>query len=140
MNMYPIAPLKWSGSVVLFLFSADLKADTTRVLFIGNSYTYSNDLPAMFRLLALSMGDTVETAMVAPGGTTFAFHASNPVAPLSHWPVVESNGVAKGCSLPATTGRMAIPAGRLALGGGGLASPSVRGQNSTPAIKARGNV
>ncbi len=53
-------------------------ADTTRVLFIGNSYIYSNDLPGLVRQLALSMGDTVETGMSAPGGHTFQQHSTNP--------------------------------------------------------------
>ncbi|MEZ4755941.1 MAG: PKD domain-containing protein [Flavobacteriales bacterium] len=52
-------------------------AQTTRILFIGNSYTYSNDLPGMLRQVALSLGDTVVTQMVAPGGFTFQGHSSN---------------------------------------------------------------
>src|SRR5437667_10943443 len=36
----------------------------TRVLFIGNSYTYVNDLPAMFARLARSGGQQGETARV----------------------------------------------------------------------------
>jgi hypothetical protein len=51
-------------------------AQTTRVLFIGNSYTYSNDLPGMFTQLAASMGETVQTGMVAPGGYTFQGHTT----------------------------------------------------------------
>jgi hypothetical protein len=54
-----------------------LTAQTSRVLFIGNSYTQSNDLPTMVRLLALSMGDTLVTQMVAPGGFTFEGHSTN---------------------------------------------------------------
>src|SRR5256712_3057541 len=49
----------------------------TRVLFIGNSYTYVNDLPAMFAGLARSGGHRVETAMVAEGGATLAEHAAS---------------------------------------------------------------
>jgi hypothetical protein len=48
-----------------------------RVLFIGNSYTQANNLPNMFREVALSMGDTVVTQMIAPGGFTFQSHSSN---------------------------------------------------------------
>ncbi len=40
-------------------------ADCTRVLFVGNSYTYVNDLPAMFATLATSGGHSVETGMLA---------------------------------------------------------------------------
>ena len=53
-------------------------AQQTSVLFIGNSYTAANDLPNTFRQLALSLGDTVTTAMQAPGGYTLMGHASTP--------------------------------------------------------------
>src|SRR5690348_7865163 len=44
---------------------------TTRVLFLGNSYTYFNDLPALLSELAKAGHQcTVETRMVAPGGKT----------------------------------------------------------------------
>jgi hypothetical protein len=49
-----------------------------RVLFLGNSYTYVNDLPTVFRELARSGGRNVETAMVAIGGETLADHAGSP--------------------------------------------------------------
>jgi len=39
-----------------------------RVLFIGNSYTYMNDLPHMFAELARSGGHKVDTNMAAEGG------------------------------------------------------------------------
>ena len=44
----------------------------TRILFIGNSYTYVNDLPTMFARLAEAGGHRVETGMAAVGGATFA--------------------------------------------------------------------
>ncbi len=44
----------------------------TAVLFVGNSYTYVNDLPATFAKLAASGGRRVETGMVAEGGQTLA--------------------------------------------------------------------
>lgn len=49
-----------------------------RVLFIGNSYTYVNDLPGMFTELARAGGHTVKTGMAAEGGWTFSNHASSP--------------------------------------------------------------
>jgi hypothetical protein len=52
-------------------------AACTRVLFVGNSYTYVNDLPAMFAKLARSGGHDVQTGMVAAGGETLALHASS---------------------------------------------------------------
>ena len=48
----------------------------TRVLFIGNSYTFVNELPGMFAKLAGSAGVNVATTMVAEGGATLADHAS----------------------------------------------------------------
>lgn len=49
----------------------------TRVLFIGNSYTYVNDLPTMFATLAMAGGHSVQTGMVAEGGATLADHAAS---------------------------------------------------------------
>ena len=46
----------------------------TRVLFVGNSYTFVNDLPTMFANLAGSGGHPVETGMAAQGGWTLANH------------------------------------------------------------------
>ena len=65
-------------SLLLFavLFHVQLHGQATRVLFIGNSYTYSNDLPGMFTQLSASLGEPVETAMVAPGGYTFQGHTT----------------------------------------------------------------
>lgn len=62
----------------LLLFALPAHAQQTDVLFIGNSYIYSNDLPAMLRQVALSLGDTVNTSMVAPGGQTLMGHADAP--------------------------------------------------------------
>jgi len=49
-----------------------------RVLFLGNSYTYVNDLPTVFRDLARAGGQNVETSIVAEGGETLADHAASP--------------------------------------------------------------
>jgi hypothetical protein len=49
----------------------------TRVLFLGNSYTYVNDLPSTFAQLAGSAGRHVEVAMVANGGETLTQHAAS---------------------------------------------------------------
>jgi hypothetical protein len=49
----------------------------TKVLFIGNSYTGVNDLPNMFKNLALSMGDSVTIDSNTPGGFTFNQHSTN---------------------------------------------------------------
>jgi hypothetical protein len=49
----------------------------TRVLFLGNSYTFVNDLPSTFAQLARSGGHPVEVAMVANGGETLSQHAAS---------------------------------------------------------------
>lgn len=53
------------------------KAQPKKILFIGNSYVYTNDLPAMLYALALSNGDTIIHDNSAPGGYTFAQHTTN---------------------------------------------------------------
>jgi hypothetical protein len=50
---------------------------TCSVLFIGNSYTAVNDLPAVFTQLAKSAGLTVRTGALVPGGTTLADHVAS---------------------------------------------------------------
>jgi len=51
------------------------KARPVRILLIGNSYTYVNNLPEIIRQLALAgnQGD-VETRMIAPGGWRLKDH------------------------------------------------------------------
>lgn len=48
-----------------------------KVLFIGNSYIYTNDLPNMIKTLASDCGDTLEYSQSTPGGCTFQNHLSN---------------------------------------------------------------
>jgi hypothetical protein len=62
--------------VLVLLTSHQLRAQLTSVLFIGNSYTNANDLPGTFQQLALSLGDTVNVAVSAPGGFTLATHTA----------------------------------------------------------------
>jgi hypothetical protein len=51
-----------------------------RVLFIGNSYTYVNDLPNAFAQLASAGGHLVETGMQAQGGWSLADHEKDPAS------------------------------------------------------------
>jgi hypothetical protein len=57
-------------------FSLDA-SPCTRVLFVGNSYTFVNDLPATFASLARSGGHRIEVGMAAEGGWTLAQHAAS---------------------------------------------------------------
>lgn len=50
---------------------------TLHILFIGNSYTYVNDLPGTFARLACTGGHKVETDMAAEGGWALADHAAS---------------------------------------------------------------
>ncbi|MBK8341955.1 MAG: PKD domain-containing protein [Bacteroidetes bacterium] len=50
---------------------------TKRVLFIGNSYVYTNNLPQELANVAASMGDEVIFDSNAPGGYTFELHSTN---------------------------------------------------------------
>lgn len=63
--------------VFLFLFSGSLYAQSKRVLFLGNSYTGVNNLPLLFKNVALSTNDTIIIDSNTPGGYTFQLHTTN---------------------------------------------------------------
>ena len=50
---------------------------TKKVLFIGNSYTYVNDLPLLIKNVANSTNDNIIYDSNTPGGNTLQNHASN---------------------------------------------------------------
>ena len=52
--------------------------ECTSILFIGNSYTFVNDLPGTFTKLAQSGGHRVETGMSAQGGWMLSNHQNSP--------------------------------------------------------------
>jgi hypothetical protein len=56
---------------------AQKKTSCLRILFIGNSYTYRNDLPGMFARLANAAGHEVETDMIAKGRFTLSNHLNS---------------------------------------------------------------
>lgn len=51
--------------------------DSAKVLFIGNSYTYRNNMPNLLKNLATSLGDHIEKDQSTPGGMTLSGHASS---------------------------------------------------------------
>lgn len=59
------------------LLAANTRATTRRVLFIGNSYTYTNSMPTMLQSFAAACGDTLIFDMSAPGGYTFQQHTTD---------------------------------------------------------------
>lgn len=62
----------------LFLgFLSFAQTSTQKVLFLGNSYTSVNNLPQMFKDVALSVNDSVIFDVNAPGGYTFQGHSTN---------------------------------------------------------------
>lgn len=60
--------------VVMLHIGTIVYAKKVRVLFLGNSYTYVNDLPNIVANMAASTGDTLIYDMSAPGGQTFSGH------------------------------------------------------------------
>lgn len=68
-------------SLLLFtlitLISLKICSQQIKVLFIGNSYTDVNNLPALFVNVATSTGDNVFVASNTPGGCTFQLHCTN---------------------------------------------------------------
>lgn len=70
--------------LVLFVFPLLLNAQSPykkiRVLFLGNSYTYVNNLPLLVHDLALAKGDTLVYDSYSPGGYTFNNHSGDPMS------------------------------------------------------------
>ena len=65
-------------SLVFWLFLLGcVWADGYKVLFIGNSYTYVNNLPQLIASIAEAEGDTVIFSANLPGGSTFHNHLNN---------------------------------------------------------------
>ncbi|WKK65688.1 SGNH/GDSL hydrolase family protein [Lutimonas zeaxanthinifaciens] len=63
-------------------FSQLTPSDTTRILFIGNSYTYYHSAPELVRQLALEKfpDRTIQVKLVSQGGMTFRRHWESGVA------------------------------------------------------------
>ncbi len=64
-------------AIIFLLLSSTLfgQSQTKRVLFLGNSYTYVNNLPQMISDAANSTGDTLIFDSNAPGGYTLQQHS-----------------------------------------------------------------
>ena len=56
------------------------QSQTKRALFLGNSYTYVNNLPQMVANVAISTGDTLIFDNNTPGGYTFQGHSTNAIS------------------------------------------------------------
>jgi PKD repeat protein len=63
----------------LMSFGFGFAQDSVSVLFIGNSYTYVNDLPSVFSQLTTSLGDEATVDSKTNGGFTFQNQLSDPL-------------------------------------------------------------
>lgn len=70
-KFYVLIILGWLGMVYSF------GQQTKKVLFIGNSYTASNNLPLLIDQMANSTGDDLIYDSNTPGGYTLKQHSSN---------------------------------------------------------------
>ena len=92
--------------VVLFLCGiANVHAqDSLSVLFVGNSYIYSNDLPGMLNSLTTSLGDEITYDSKTNGGFTFNSHLNDPQTHVKiknkPWDVVVLQGQSQEPSFP----------------------------------------
>ncbi|WP_300665808.1 PKD domain-containing protein [Fluviicola sp.] len=78
--------------------------DSISVLFIGNSYTYVNDLPGMLSNLATNLGKEITVDSKTNGGYTFQNHVTDPVTYTKihsrPWDVVVIQGQSQEPSFP----------------------------------------
>ena len=68
---------KFTLIIVALLSFVSFHAQVKKVLFLGNSYTYVNDLPQLLKDLALSKNDTIYTDQNTPGGYQLIQHTTN---------------------------------------------------------------
>ena len=66
-----VAALALAGCAQVSRSAAD---EPLRVLFVGNSLTHTNDLPAVVATLARGVGTEIEHATIAPGGMSLEDH------------------------------------------------------------------
>ena len=74
------------------------------ILFIGNSFTFVNDLPKMLETLAADTGVTITTSSVLKGGAIRNMIA----AAVSRKPIPHKNGISSFCRIRASI-RQEIP-------------------------------
>jgi hypothetical protein len=63
--------------LTLTTISINAQSQTQHVLFVGNSYTYYNNMPQIVANIALSLGDELIYDSSTPGGHTFQQHTNN---------------------------------------------------------------
>ena len=65
---------------LIFISACCHAQDSASVLFIGNSYTYVNNLPSLFQNMAASKGKSTFVDTKTNGGATMQFHANDPLS------------------------------------------------------------
>ena len=94
----------YSTILTLFICFSSFSQDSLSVLFIGNSYVYTFDLPAVLKSLAESKGDILTVASKTNGGYTFQSHVNDPVTytkiALTNWNYVVLQGQSQEPSFP----------------------------------------
>lgn len=66
--------------IFIILFAIQAQATTRKVLFLGNSYIYTNNLPLVVQQIATSMGDTLIYEENNIGGYTMQAHSIDAVS------------------------------------------------------------
>ena len=67
------------AAIALSIFTTMAHAqEEVSVLFIGNSFTFMNNMPFMFRDIAVSKGKKIHVDTVVEGGKNFEYHSKNP--------------------------------------------------------------
>ena len=64
-------------TIAIFLFRIGFAQEEIRVLFLGNSYTYVNDLPGMIEEISNNEGKKIIHESVTPGGCTLFQHVES---------------------------------------------------------------
>jgi len=68
---------QFSLALTLFIASTCFGQQQRTALFIGNSYTYSNNLPSLIQQVASSKGNSFTYTTQTPGGYSFNAHVGN---------------------------------------------------------------
>lgn len=79
-SKYQFMKKQLSSLIFLFVLGLTVSAKTKRVLFIGNSYIYVNNLPQMVKDVASSVGDTLIFDSYVVGGYRLQDHANDQTA------------------------------------------------------------
>lgn len=63
------------SNLLILALALNAQPITKRVLFVGNSYSYVNEMPEIVEMLAETKGDELIWEKVTPGGASFQDHS-----------------------------------------------------------------